>query len=95
MQTVLLLAKLISSLLGTSFDDEWACWESLVLTDRYQYVCEYIANDDGGQPGRYAVVIGTTWTGATGMEVLPGPTHGIQFAPGRSLDYLGVAGFHG
>ncbi len=53
MKMVLLIAKFISSLLGTDFENDWACWQTLnPMYDRHEYVCEYRTED-------YALVVGT------------------------------------
>jgi hypothetical protein len=50
MQTIIWVAMLISSFLGSDFHNEWACWEDMTVqpTAEYRYYCEYSGIENGG-----------------------------------------------
>lgn len=53
MQFIISIAMFISSLMGTDFENDWACWQTLNQKyDVHEYVCEYKTED-------YTLVIGT------------------------------------
>lgn len=53
MQFVISIAMFISSLMGTDFENDWACWKTINRRyDVHEYVCKYKTED-------YTLVIGT------------------------------------
>ena len=58
MKTIIWFAMLVSSFLGSDFNNGWACWEDYTVPvgAEYRYMCEYSGTERGGT---YAAV----WSG--------------------------------
>ena len=78
MLQVMVVARVIAALFGTTLDANWACWENVVAQPRY--VCEWFQVDDD-KAGMYAGVWsdGETYLDWT-VEYMPGsiPLVGYQ-----------------
>ena len=61
---VLLIAMRLATITNSNFENDWACWQSLDVRDRYANVCEY-------DVFAYNLSVNQKWTGEIVVEFNP------------------------